>query len=1035
VGIVVALVVVLGFLNFRTEKHGIEVSARARLAADAEASADYFQGAFATVVANDLEVIDTSPSLNDFLSSSESDRVMTRPGVERFFLNFTNRGSGGYLFLAFLDSDGNEAIATEGRRRLHAGSIAGVAPEDARYERILRLADRLSQAEPGGVLFEGPFRHDGRLTVLVGRSKVDPEAGGFGGAIVAHCDLSDYLKYVSHLNFRGFALAWVADGDHNPIQSPAPFGPDNKGHRASRNLADDLFVVRRHLELGRDDKPLLEVALGVPPEAISEARTAALKGFVWGGGIFVLLAFGAVWLVSRQFSRTLALVIMATKRIADGDRGGRLEIRADGELNVLVESLNRMTENLERTTVSRDLLATEIEERQHAEIRLREALDRLQKITSRVPGAVYQFRLRPDGTANFLFVSEGIREICGVGAAEIIEDASRFYAVVHPGDIDGLLDSMRASAQAESPWQHEFRVGADGVVVRTVQGSAVAQREEDGSVLWYGFISDTTERKRVEDAVVRTLSLLESTMESTADGILVADGKGGIVRFNGKFVEMWRIPGTVLAAQDDNVAIAFVLDQLKDPESFVATVRDLYGAPEKVSFDTLELKDGRVFERYSQPQRVGAVVEGRVWSFRDVTARTVATAELHESNRRLEAATARANQMATRAEFANAAKSDFLANMSHEIRTPMNGVLGMSEILLDLCVSEEQRDCAEVIYKSGQAMMAVVNDILDFSKIEAGQLAIESYPFHMDTLMTDVAELLRAGAHAKGLALAVTIDGPGLEVVSGDAGRIRQVVTNLMNNAIKFTDTGGVKLHAVGRESSAGRAQWEISVIDSGIGIASEQLPDLFDRFTQADTSTTRRYGGTGLGLAICRQLATLMGGRIEASSTPGEGSTFRLVLTLPLSAQVEPAESEEAVLDAPEPSVTAGMRILLAEDNPFNQKVAQALLSRLGCLVDVAATGHEAVRLAQGMPYDLILMDCQMPEMDGYKATGAIRQAGGWIGATPIIAMTAHAMPGDRDRCLAAGMDDYLSKPVRAEAVREMLKRWRRADRVVAVR
>jgi len=523
-------------------------------------------------------------------------------------------------------------------------------------------------------------------------------------------------------------------------------------------------------------------------------------------------------------------------------------------------------------------------------------------------------------------------------------------------------------------------------------------------------------------------------MESTADGILVADGKGGIVRFNGKFVEMWRIPAPVLAANDDNVAITFVLDQLKDPESFVATVRGLYGTPEKVSFDTLELKDGRTFERYSQPQRVGDAVEGRVWSFRDVTARTVATAELQESNRRLEAATARANQMAARAEFANGAKSDFLANMSHEIRTPMNGVLGMSEILLDMCVSAEQRECAEVIHKSGQAMMVVVNDILDFSKIEAGQLAIESYPLRMDTLMNDVAELLRAGAHAKGLTLSVTIDGPGVEAVAGDAGRIRQVVTNLMNNAIKFTETGGVKLIAAGRKSAAGQAQWEISVVDSGIGIASEQLPELFDRFTQADTSTTRRYGGTGLGLAICRQLATLMGGRIEATSTPGEGSVFRLVLTLPLSAQAEVPARGDAVVEAVESLATAGMRILLAEDNLFNQKVAQALLGRLGCLVDIAATGNEAVRMAHDTLYDLILMDCQMPEMDGYMATRAIRQSGGRIGSTPIIAMTAHAMQGDRERCLAAGMDDYLSKPVRIDAVGEMLRQWRRSDRVVEV-
>jgi CheY-like chemotaxis protein len=259
--------------------------------------------------------------------------------------------------------------------------------------------------------------------------------------------------------------------------------------------------------------------------------------------------------------------------------------------------------------------------------------------------------------------------------------------------------------------------------------------------------------------------------------------------------------------------------------------------------------------------------------------------------------------------------------------------------------------------------------------------------------------------------------------VVGDAGRIRQVVTNLLNNAIKFTERGNVRVTATGRRTAAGAAHWDIAISDTGIGIPADRLPDLFSRFTQADSSTTRRYGGTGLGLAICRQLAELMGGQVTAESCVGHGSTFRLELNLPLAAPS--AVVDVAAAAAPEVAVLNGLRVLLAEDNVFNQKVAQMTLNRLGCRLDTVANGTEAVRMMREFPYDLVLMDCQMPEMDGYAATGLIRQLEGPAAAVPIIAMTAHAMPGDRDRCLASGMDDYLSKPVRADDLRDVLLRW----------
>ncbi|MFO7884837.1 MAG: ATP-binding protein [Desulfobacteraceae bacterium] len=482
------------------------------------------------------------------------------------------------------------------------------------------------------------------------------------------------------------------------------------------------------------------------------------------------------------------------------------------------------------------------------------------------------------------------------------------------------------------------------------------------------------------------------------------------------------------------------------------TELDFYSPQDRLIFKETLLNDGRIDGlemKFQTPKQVYVAkmhaeficIKNQNYvltTFEDITQQKNYEQELLEYNRQLESATSRANQMAVEAEMANIAKSEFLANMSHEIRTPMNGVIGMTGLLLDTELTEEQRHFARTIQSCGESLLSLINDILDFSKIEAKKLALEHISFDLHRLIEDVATPLAFQAQAKKIELVCGIDPEIPNPVQGDPNRLKQILTNLAVNAVKFTHYGEVAIQVTLISETHTDAFFCFDITDTGIGIPVDKQDCLFQEFSQVDASTTRQFGGTGLGLAISKKLVELMGGEIGVTSREGRGSRFWFKVWLKKQIKGSANELENNAASALEPLVskkTLGSfpekRILLAEDNPTNQMVALGILKKMKIRADAVANGRQALKALADTPYDLVLMDVQMPEMDGLAAARQIRsresqKAGPGI---PIIAMTAHVMDGDRDACLDAGMNDYVPKPIDPCVLSQTLEKWLQKD------
>jgi signal transduction histidine kinase/HPt (histidine-containing phosphotransfer) domain-containing protein/ActR/RegA family two-component response regulator len=564
---------------------------------------------------------------------------------------------------------------------------------------------------------------------------------------------------------------------------------------------------------------------------------------------------------------------------------------------------------------------------------------------------------------------------------------------MHDGDFDTWFGRLMVADGLGGNERHSEHRRPNGRVI----GIRRTSLPDGGEVQTF---TDITERKQAEDKLQFANVLLEAQIQAFPDGILVVDTDRQISSFNERFADIWQLPQALLKQRDEHVALAAALPLLKDPQGFAARVRFLYDHPEQAGGDEVALVDGRFVDcRTVQLHAPTGRNLGRIWCFRDITQTKAAEAALRDAR--------------DDADRSARAKSEFLAMMSHEIRSPMSGLLGIIELLRETELDSGQLRMIELMHGSAASLLRIVNDILDFSKMEAGALSFSAEAALLRDVVGATVEANALAAADKGVRFTTDIAEDVPDCVLLDVLRLRQILVNLLTNAIKFTAAGAVRLCVARASGPDGAATLEFAVHDSGIGMSREQLGRLFEPFTQADASTTKRYGGTGLGLTISRRLARLLGGDITVESEPGQGSVFRLHLPLLLAdPAAAPAAEQSLVADR---RLFAALHVLVVEDQDTNRWLIWRQLERLGVTATAVPDGPAALAALRGARCDLLITDCHMPGMDGAELTHCVRTAEAAHGTArlPVLGLTADVTQRTRNRCLEAGMDDIVAKPI----------------------
>jgi PAS domain S-box-containing protein len=683
------------------------------------------------------------------------------------------------------------------------------------------------------------------------------------------------------------------------------------------------------------------------------------------------------------------------------------------------------------------VVVRDISDRRRAEVALFASEEKLKKVALSSPVIIEIFVQRANGSAYFEYLSPAFEEIHELNVAQVMQNPQLCFEQIHPDDVANVWEAVGISLETLSILQHEWRVITPSGKIKWLCSNLRPERRKNGDAAWYGTVSDISDRKQIEITLEKQLIYNKTLLTNSFDGIVIIDSMGNLVECNSSFAEML---GYSLE-EIPNLSI-YDIDVRWTKEELDKGIQEFNLQRKKFLFETqYRKKDGSICDVEISSSSVDW--DNNILQFcicRDITKRKLAEQSLEKAKELAEAA--------------NKAKSEFLANMSHEIRTPMNGVLGMAQLLSTTPLNEDQKDFVKVILDSGDALLTVINDILDFSKIESGNLQLEQKEFNFEDTLNAVCNLLNKQASDKNINLQCHVNSINSTTVVGDSSRLRQILLNLIGNAIKFTNQGYISISYNRKFIAANTYEFRFSIADTGIGINSDSIHKLFKPFTQADASINRQFGGTGLGLAISKRLVELMGGTIWMESrgkvggyppsdwvirsNDNNGSTFYFTIILPVIAIPPTIPTNKSGSFLPDKNNISfeqfPMKILIVEDTILNQKIIVLMLQKLGCQADVVNDGSECVAIFSSQDsqtnYDIIFMDVQMPVMDGLSATRAIRQSS-LLTQPWIIALTADAMPEDYEACMNAGMNDYMRKPINIKDVERSLLKYIKVNNV----